>query len=560
MNIEQDKDIDSVTIQTRLIKGKASFHVYKRKLQYFIVNDKIRPTKEGDHILKECLYCMKEAITLLGDALDQDTLDEEGSKLLDWAMIDCLSTDNKLNSCKRCLLCRCKKSLKKSHIWPNFILKDPDKSSADRNNIFGLHKHILKSSGMCTYQMLCERCEELLSQNGENDFKREFPSSGDITYSMWLYNYCCGLIFRCLSTIVQFPMHFNDDHVYKVLLLCRKHLLSLPVIIQKEVTSLSDRENRQLEALADRLKGIDLDIFLFISPLKSQQNYYGVFQIPYPRVSVALSRNKQLDKKWLVFNGSVHFLLLCCGPITLIVPFDQSKSSLVNRGFHLRSNPEESDQKYTIPSQEECVKLLPMGVWAMMDQLTEGTFDDFNAVSRFISDTTKTPSLKYIQSPSMIDPPSTVKESTTLFQVSFLPKEFEIKSPHLDLPRNKSVILPSDHKIITHADLTVPMLNKILTFLLCIDESKPISDCLYVIFNFQNYNDHTMFTEGATVVVKDNKLVVTKYLSQKTMIDKLRYGFPSLQQLLNRVLPNKQFENINLLVYLVNSRRYVNDY
>ena len=557
LDIEQDKHSDSVILRARVIKGKASFHTYKRKLQYFTVNHMIRHTREGNNILKECCHSMKEAITLLGNALDQDTLDEEGSKLLDWAMIDCLSITNQLNSCKRCLLCRCKqkKSLRDSHVWPKFILKDPDELSSDQNNIFGLNRHHLKASGECTYQMLCERCEELLSQNGENDFKRRFPSSGDITYSSWLYNFCCGLIFRCLSIVVQFPMHFNDDEVYKVLLLCRKHLLSLPVIIQKKVTTPSELESRQLKRLTDQLKGTDLDIFLFVSPLQSQQNYYGTFQVPYPQVYIGLSRNKQLDKASLVFNGHLRFLLLCCGPITLIVQLDQFKSSLINRGFHLKSNPEESDQTYSIPSQEECIKLLPMGVWAMMEQHTEYAIDDFNTVSRFISEKAKIRTSNYIQSTSMIDIPSIAKDSTTLFQVSFLPKEYEIVRPHLVLPRNKSVVLPNGHKTITHAELSVPMQHCILTFLLCMDESKSFSDCLYVLFITQNYDDHTMHVDGATVVVKDNKLIITDYLLHKQMIDKLRNSMSTLQQLLNRVLPNKHFDNIDLLAYLVNSRR-----
>lgn len=99
-----------VMTETKVLKGKARFYGYKRKLMNILVNKNIRLTKEGSKILSECFTYMKEVILLLGNALDQNMLDAEGSKLLDWAMIDCISTTNQLHCCKRCLLCR-----KKSH-------------------------------------------------------------------------------------------------------------------------------------------------------------------------------------------------------------------------------------------------------------------------------------------------------------------------------------------------------------------------------------------------------------------------------------------------------------
>ena len=109
------------------------------------VNDNIQPTQEGQQILKECVHFMKGAVEILGNALDHDMLDEEGSKLLDWAMIDQLSM---LYYCERCLLCRQKESLRNSHIWPKFIAKS---LSEKQVFIFGHDKHKLKSPGKCTY-------------------------------------------------------------------------------------------------------------------------------------------------------------------------------------------------------------------------------------------------------------------------------------------------------------------------------------------------------------------------------------------------------------------------
>ena len=118
---------------------------------------------------------------------------------------------------------------------------------------------------------------------------------------------------------------------------CRKHLLSLPVSIDEKRVSLNECERRQLEDLNHHLNK-RLDIFLFISPLKLQLNY-GAYQDAYPQAAIALSRSEKLDRKGQFFNGNIHFLLLCCGPITLIIQFDHSLSFLKNKGFHLTSDP-----------------------------------------------------------------------------------------------------------------------------------------------------------------------------------------------------------------------------
>lgn len=113
---------DPTSIEAKIIKGKAKFYVYKQKLQHILVNGNVVATPEGRNVLyNECFNSMKEAIALLGNGLDQNLLDKEGSKLLDWAMIDCLSMTNQLNKCNRCLLCRQKRPLSRSHVWPKFI-------------------------------------------------------------------------------------------------------------------------------------------------------------------------------------------------------------------------------------------------------------------------------------------------------------------------------------------------------------------------------------------------------------------------------------------------------
>ena len=547
------KQGESIMMQAKITKGKARFYSYKRKLNQILVNNNIRATKEGRLLVNECFISMKEAIALLGNGLDQNALDEEGSKLLDWAMIDCLSRTNQLSQCDRCLLCRQKKKTRKSHVWPKFIANLlVEEQSSNQDFIFGFDKHQFKSAGECTYWMLCERCEAILSQNGESDFKAKFPTCGEITYSSWLFNFCVGVIFRTLSIAVHFPRHFNDDEIYKVFLLCRKHLLSLSVTVSGKISSLSTRETREL---TQQLRG-DLDIYLFISPLQSCQDY-GSFQYAYPIAAITISRSIQLDSSFLNFNGYAHFYFLCCGPITLIVNLDQPLLSLKNKGFHMTSNPIVSDHKYTIPSEDERVKLLPAGVWPLMVQLAENTMKDFTEVSRFISPKAKAPATYSSKNVSSMN----IQLQThfkRLFQVSYLCSGYEILNPHVKLPRNHCVKLPKGHQVIIHASKTVAVANTIFTFLLCIGKVENTSTCesLYVIYVSLNTEHCTLYADSAFAEVNNGKIILREYMLKNDVANRLENDLTHMQGLFNMTLPNKHFENVDMLMSLVNSRRY----
>ena len=324
--------------------------------------------------------------------------------------------------------------------------------------------------------------------------------------------------------------------------------------ISNKVTSLSGCESRQLNEFDHDLNG-KLDVFLFISPLKTQQDF-GVIQKAYPRATVALSRNIQLHTRRPHFNGYCHFILLCCGPITLIVPLNQSAWVLKNRGFHLTSDPVESDHTYIIPSENERAALLPVGVWAILEQIAEETSSDFSMVFRFTSSSAKMPN---VQPTPPMDNPVIIEDHKILLQYNFLPKGYEIIKPFTRISHSQRVMLPEGHHVILHSALSVSSQNTDFTLLLCADESKstPLHKSLYSIFIAKNGKAHFLYLDGATVEVKDNKLTVTKFLQQNKIANVMRYDLPGLQQLLNRILPNKHFDNVELLVHLVNYRRFV---
>ena len=93
--------------------------------------------------------------------------------------------------------------------------------------------------------MLCSVCEQRLNQNGETDFTEQiFPNvysdggpvtseSDAVSYGVWFYSFCLGIIFRGLAT-ERFAAVLNADEVYETFLICREHLKSLSAKLLKQ--------------------------------------------------------------------------------------------------------------------------------------------------------------------------------------------------------------------------------------------------------------------------------------------------------------------------------------
>jgi hypothetical protein len=190
-----------------------------------------------------------------------------------------------------------------------------------------------------------------------------------------------------------------------------------------------------------------------------------------------------------------------------------------------------------------------------MEQLTEGTFENFNQISRFIP-----PGVKKLPTTRPTKPaPTTVPSSSSkIFQTSFLPKGYEIIDTHINLPRNACVTLPQGHRVICHGTRTVVAINAVLTFLFCAKPStKSDPSELYVIYFTQDRKSHAVIIDAAAADFRNGKLILVKFLVKNMVADQMRYPLPSLQRLLNIVMPNKHFDNPDLLTHLVKYRRYI---
>ena len=93
-------------VKLKIVKGKALFHLFKKEKLHLLSNASTMPSQSFFASHTACFSKLKEIITLLGDSLDQEILDDEGSRMLDFAMMDCICETNKLYECHRCYLCR----------------------------------------------------------------------------------------------------------------------------------------------------------------------------------------------------------------------------------------------------------------------------------------------------------------------------------------------------------------------------------------------------------------------------------------------------------------------
>ena len=198
--------------------------------------------KEYHRRHSSCYAKAREAIVTLGKALDLNTIDKEGCKMLDIAMMDYILATNNLKDIKRCLLCRNRVRLIRSHFCPNFLLTTFAKGIVLLENQMVTDIR-LKPIGQTkllkevTYFMYCRDCELIFCKYGERQFLFEFfrviydgensVQIGDrvVHYKEWLHQFCIGVIFRGMSLMSNREIVINEDELYKVFTVCREYLL-----------------------------------------------------------------------------------------------------------------------------------------------------------------------------------------------------------------------------------------------------------------------------------------------------------------------------------------------
>ena len=222
----------------KLLLGKSLVKKYSQEQRQLEMQmDYFTAANFGMNEAVKCCYDKaKNAIMQLGYCLDNGILDEEGSKLFDFVLLDYAREVNGLNKCNRCILCRRWRKLHRSHICPESILKDIVKASNQENVQFVTSmtsKHEVRTPRNENKWLLCGTCEQLLSQHGEVQFVEKFfrllyPTikSTSIRYDKELYNFCVGIVFRALC-LTNFSYLHNKSEIHSFFVVCRDHLINL---------------------------------------------------------------------------------------------------------------------------------------------------------------------------------------------------------------------------------------------------------------------------------------------------------------------------------------------
>ncbi len=518
--------------------------------------------EEEKRLVNECFESIKEVISLLGTALDEIYIDQEGSKLLDWSMMDCIRETNQLNLCKRCLLCRQRGTLCKSHIFPRFQLsRMEEKMNSSKSFIFGLDKHQMKSAGECWLWLCCKRCEGIMTQNAENEFSQLFPPSGQVEYTSWLFNYCCTILFRTLSC-VKFPRAFNDEEVYEAFLSCRKHLLSLPVKANapsKEITTKA--EDYQLELLSQVITK-EIVPFLFVIPTNlifqnrdDGEQQHLMFSIPW------LAPHRLVDGR-KDFAGNSHFFVAYCDRITILLQFSPSAQCLLPESC--RISP--LNGTYSIPEGMAAIELIPKGLWMLQRRSALKSVQDLTEVLQQLppraadkmvsklkggqpskssevqaSESTDLQSSLPLEANSALElcsiqddvPPIPFPMASNKPQLSMLPQDFKVVKPLPKTQIDKLIKLPQGHQIKLHhiedsCSLTV--------FLAINNSGQP-----YVIYLHDS--NQSMYVDGAFIAEIDKEICFLNYLADHSVYAAKRDQSMAIQEQARALVVPLLFKN-----------------
>ena len=163
------------------------------------------------------------AIKLLGEVLDSGELDEQGSELLDWVMMDYYRESGAANDCKRCLLCRNIGEL------VQFAPKSTKVESLASESILSLHSfmHLEQSQNVL---MFCKECVIVLSMYSDEHVQSLLESSSrthgkPVTYGTVFYLHLIAKLAQKLP-LAYTGYCSNWKNIHNTFVACRQILLS----------------------------------------------------------------------------------------------------------------------------------------------------------------------------------------------------------------------------------------------------------------------------------------------------------------------------------------------
>ena len=463
----------------KLIQGKSLYYMHRNDLK-LSRNTVSRSMLFQD---KEKFKPLEKVIQILGCLLDENSLDGEGNKILDIAMVDYIRETNNLKNCQRCLLCRRKNRLKSSHIIPHFILSSfaGGMNNTTSKKVYYLNigksdEPKLMTPRQAAWWMLCGSCEQLLSSSGESFFAKEFfhkiykttnpsmPSQDQkIPYSKWLYHFAAGIIFRGLAVNSKGITGFhNANHVYQVFAAFREVLLN-----PHEVSTEQPRTAIFTNPLS-------------VSPDKSQTVSTLNRLLNMPGFMYLVENDEKLNH--IKSPRYANIFIAHLGIINIVVPFVGGDLALpLDAVINVESGI------FTVPPESLRLDCLPPGLWKLLTLCAQKLEEqDFQITQRRlqvseIHDTTPPETLKEVYGLAKAKQNDMELIQKVGFQPSSdprFPKKLNLLPPNMRINREsdeKSCLsLPPGHKLLLHQ--TSEKGKQGITLFLCTDETN-----LYVI-------------------------------------------------------------------------------
>lgn len=365
----QLESTDSAKTSAKILSGKSYFHIYRRE-QWFLQDALPELSSKEFHLQSASVYSKaKEAIIDLEEAFEMDSsvADEESLRILDISIIDLVCHTNGLKDIGRCLLCQKKAKLLRSHLCPDAILRAfatglPETHTKRIFNLSFFKDGELKSPHTIVKWLFCQKCEEILSKDGESHFIPKFfhkvynvhnhqqPSEEMvIEYGEWLYRFALGIVFRSLvnEAIASFA---NEDEIYTLFIHCRKLLLT---------KSLFDEDLEKLH------------IYLLVSP-NSPSTDAGFIGNLHKAPFVFALTNKSL-KNGKQTTPYAHFLLSRIGIFNFLVLFKPAEDTVIANECIIHPK----GGKYNIPPENCREMMIPKGITSVLDGLAVASQKNF---------------------------------------------------------------------------------------------------------------------------------------------------------------------------------------
>ena len=361
--LAKDKD-QNMFLSALVYKAKCMYRMYRQKLNLYELL-----CEQDAKKYRTIMDNVKTVIEILGMALDQNVIDDEGKKFLDIAMMNLVRGSNELNKLKysRCMLClRGNRKLQKSHIYPRAGLKTFSGSVERREggklftvvNAPPKWQYQYWSPKTVTFFMLCSECENIINTRGERDFHQHFflslydndnPQSfleeKQIHYGPWLYHFCISLIFRGLASGAGVPEVVNDDEIYDLFTTCRNFLLNVAGNGSNHPT-----------------------LYVFINPAEVPDEYNttilpGALNAP----GFFTIQTEDLIEGLSLPPTNAHFAVAHFGKINILYKFSPSADATLPTEWKISP----LCGTYNIPQESTRAIGIPPGVWKMFEAISK---------------------------------------------------------------------------------------------------------------------------------------------------------------------------------------------